>query len=151
MRPKKVLLCVMPDPVMLSTLSFMLTTNGYRVLNANTVVEAMVKFNGCRSDLLLVTQDQQKPAPDSPSGEELINLLKALQPDIHTLLFYEDGKLPTDSPADICVALPWRVDELLERIKVLTARKRGPAKGYIRKPPAADIQPQPSSVAAAGA
>ena len=151
MRPKKVLLCVMPDPEMLSMLSFMLTINGYQVLAANTAEEAMAKFNGLRSDLLLVTQDQLKPTPDSPSGEELINLLKALQPDIHTLLFYEDGKLPTDSPADICVALPCRAADLLERIKVLSARKRGPHKGYIRKPPAADIQPQPASVAAAGA
>ena len=151
MRPKKVLLCVMPDPEMLSMLSFMLTTNGYRVLTANTAVEAMVKFNGYHFDLLLVTQDQQNLAPDSLSGELLINRFKALQPGIHTLLFYEDGKLPIDSPADICVALPWRAVELLERIKVITARKRGPAKGYIRKPPAADIQPQPASLAAAGA
>ena len=150
MRPKKVLLCVMPDPEMLSTLRFLLTTNGYRVLAANTAVEATAKFTTHHVDLLLVTQDQQKPTPDSPSGEVLINRLKALQPGIHTLLFYEDGKLPMDSPADICVALPWRAADLLERVKVFTARKRGVPKGYIRKPPAADIQPQPASLAAAG-
>ena len=102
MRPKKVLLCVMPDPEMLGMLSFMLTTNGYRVLTANTAAEAAANFTIHYFDLLLVTQDQLKPTPDSPGGEELINRFKALQPGIHTLLFYEDGKLPTDSPADIC-------------------------------------------------
>ena len=150
MRPKKVLLCVMPDPEMLGVLSFMLTTNGYRALTANTAAEAAANFTSDHFDLLLVTQDQLKSGGPH-SGAELINSFKALQPGIHTLLFYENGKLPMDSPADICVALPCRAADLLERIKVLSARKRGPHKGYIRKPPAADIQPQPASVAAAGA
>ena len=150
MRPKKVLLCVMPDPEMFSMLSFMLTTNGYRVLAANTAVEATAKFTTHHVDLLLVTQDQLKSGGPH-SGAELINRFKAYQPGIHTLLFFENGKPPMDSPADIGVALPWRAADLLDRIKVITARKRGPAKGYIRKPPAVDIHPQAASLAAAGA
>ena len=150
MRPKKVLLVVMPDPELLSTLSFMLTTNGYRVLGANMPAEAIAKAAGCAINLLLVTQVQQRATRDGLCGADLISRLKTLQPGLPALLFYEDGKFPLDTPADGCVAMPWRSTDLLDRIKVLTARKRGPHKGY-KRPVVSDQLSAVAGLAAAGA
>jgi CheY-like chemotaxis protein len=139
----------MPDAEMLSVLSFALETNGYKVLTANTATEAIAKFTGHQIDVLLVTQAQQKPTNTSPGGAELINRFKMIQPGIHTLLFYEDGKFPLDAPGDACCALPFKVVDLLDRIKILASRKRGPHLGY-KKPVGAVSQSQPASLIVAG-
>ena len=53
MRPKKVILCVNSNQQELSVMSFMLTTNGYRVAPAASAQEAISIFAETQVDLVL--------------------------------------------------------------------------------------------------
>ncbi|MGH9519587.1 MAG: response regulator, partial [Terriglobales bacterium] len=53
MRPKKVILCIDHHEQDLSVLSFMLSTNGYRVLAATGAAQALELFAGQVVDLVL--------------------------------------------------------------------------------------------------
>lgn len=130
MRPKKVILCVDDNEQELSVLKFMLSTNGYRVLGALNGQEAIAIFsNAAQIDLVLI--DSNMP---QMSGGQLAERLKRMASHVPMILFSE-----TQAPgAEIHVADAMLVkrncttQELLERIKVMSARKRGPRKGAQR-------------------
>jgi len=129
MRPKKVILCVDDNEQELSVLKFMLATNGYRVVSATTGQEAMGVFAENQVDLVLA--DYAMP---QMNGNQLVDRLKHTAPHIPMILLGDPQKMGGDiHAADALLAKKnCTAQELLERIKVMSARKRGPRKGSVR-------------------
>jgi CheY-like chemotaxis protein len=123
MKPKRTILCVDDNEQSLSIRKVMLETRGYRVIACNNAQEALAQFRGGGVDLVLT--DLVMPGVD---GTRLIDEVKSLAPEVPTILF--SGKIriyDRDTRAD--VFLPkgmYAPAELLERIRVLLVRKRGP-------------------------
>lgn len=128
MKPKRTILCVDDDERSLSVRKVLLETRGYRVLTCSDpdcAIEAM-KTGGI--DLIL--SDLMMP---KISGAKLIDQLKAISPGTPALLFsgsvnccnedhLADAWLPKGEFAPM---------ELLERIRVLLIRKRGPKRAVV--------------------
>lgn len=129
MRPKKIILCVDDNEQELSVLKFMLSTNGYRVLSANTGQEAISIFNDTQVDLVL--SDYAMP---QMTGEQLIGRLKQIASHVPMILLGDPQKMGDRlHGADALIAKKnCSPQELLERIKIMSARKRGPRKGSTR-------------------
>jgi CheY-like chemotaxis protein len=123
MKPKKTILCVDDNEQLLSIRKVILETRGYRVVTANSAREALEIFKAGPVDLVLT--DLVMPEVD---GTELIDKIKAISPHTPAILF--SGKIriyERDTLAD--VFLPkgmYAPAELLERIRLLLVRKRGP-------------------------
>jgi CheY-like chemotaxis protein len=130
MRPKKVLLCVDDNEQELSVTKFMLETNGYRVLAATNGQEAIAIF-ATAPQIDLVLADTTMP---QMSGGQLVERLKRMRGYVPMMLL-ADGQAASAEihVADAMVARKnCSTQELLERIKVMSARKRGPRKGAQR-------------------
>jgi two-component system, OmpR family, response regulator CpxR len=129
MRPKKVILCVDDNEQDLSVLKFMLTTNGYRVLAATNGDEAIALFGDNPVDLVLA--DFTMPRMD---GNQLVKKLKQIAVHVPMVLLGDPHKM--ESQAHAADALVGKktcsAHELLERVKLMSARKRGPRKGFQR-------------------
>jgi two-component system response regulator CpxR len=123
MKPKRTILCVDDNEQSLSIRKVMLETRGYRVVTCTGGEEALERFKNGGVDLVLT--DLVAPGPD---GTKLIEEIKRISP--HTPVILLSGKVKIydrDSKAD--VFLPkgmYAPVELLERIRVLLVRKRGP-------------------------
>ena len=132
MRPKKVILCVDDNEQDLSVLKFMLATNGYRVLSAINGQEAIGVFAATQVDLVLA--DFAMPQMD---GSQLVNRLKQIASHVPMILLGDPQKMGSEiHGADALLAKRnCSAQELLERIKVMSARKRGPRKGTVRVAP----------------
>lgn len=107
----------------LSVRKFMLETRGYRVLTALTAEQAMETFTSGGIDLVL--SDLIMPQMD---GNELVRRMKTMQPEIPMILLsgsvkaYERASFADAFlPKGACTPL-----DVLERIRVMIARKRGP-------------------------
>jgi two-component system response regulator CpxR len=133
MRPKKVILCVDDNEQELSVLKFMLATNGYRVVSACTGQEAIGIFAGTQVDLVLA--DYAMP---QMNGNQLVDRLKHIASHIPMILLGDPQRMGGEMhAADALLAKKsCSAQELLERIKVMSARKRGPRKGALRMAPA---------------
>jgi two-component system response regulator CpxR len=131
MRPKKVILCVNHSEQELSVLKFMLSTNGYRVLAATSGQEAISIFSGAQVDLVL--SDATMP---QMSGRQLVERLKRIASHVPMILLGDPQAMNGEIHlADALLAKKTCTSqELLERIKVMSARKRGPRKGAHRAP-----------------
>jgi CheY-like chemotaxis protein len=129
MRPKKVILCVDDNEQELSVLKFMLATNGYRVVSAVTGQEAIGIFAETQVDLVLA--DFAMP---QMNGCQLVDRLKQIASHVPMLLLGDLQKMENEmSGADATLAKKnLSAQELLEKIKVMSARKRGPRKGSLR-------------------
>ena len=123
MKPKRTILCVDDDERALSIRKVMLETRGYRVLTSSDPDHALTIMRNGSVDLVLA--DLMMP---KLSGAKLIDKMKAIAPHTPALLFSEsvnacteehlaDGWLPKGELAPM---------ELLERIRLLLVRKRGP-------------------------
>jgi len=128
MRPKKTILCVDDNEQTLSIRAFLLETRGYRVMTAMRGDEALELLTGIAPgslDLLLC--DLIMPQMD---GNELIRRAREMHPGLPTLMVSGTvNALDRGSAAD--VFLPKGACspvEMLERVRVLVARKRGPKK-----------------------
>jgi CheY-like chemotaxis protein len=130
MRPKKVILCVDDNEQELSVLKFMLATNGYRVLSASTGQEAIGIFAETAVDLVLT--DFAMP---QMNGNQLVSRLKQIAGHIPMIMLGDPHKMGGEIyAADALLAKKnCSAQELLERIKVMSARKRGPRKGAQRQ------------------
>lgn len=128
MRPRKTILCVEDNEQLLSVRKFMLETRGYRVICAVNAPEALGMLERALpgeidlllSDLILGQMD----------GNELVRRAKAMHPTLPALLISGtvtnfDRAVAADAflPKGGCTPA-----EMLERIKILVARKRGPKK-----------------------
>ena len=129
MRPKKVILCVDDNEQELSVLKFMLATNGYRVVSATNGQEAIGIFAGTPVDLVLA--DYAMPQMD---GNQLVDRLKQIAPHVPMILLGDLQKMGSEiHAADALLAKKnCSTQELLERIRLMSARKRGPRKGTQR-------------------
>ncbi len=123
MKPKRTILCVDDNEQSLSIRKIMLETRGYRVVACSNGEQALEEFKKGGIDLVLT--DLVMPGVD---GHQLIAEIKALSPQTPAILF--SGKVKfydRDMRAD--VFLPkgeYAAVELLERIRLLLSRKRGP-------------------------
>ena len=136
MRPKKVILCVDDNEQELSVLTFMLATNGYRVVSATTGQEAIAIFGETAVDLVLA--DFAMP---QMNGDQLVQRLKEIASHIPMILLGDPQKMGGDiHAADALLAKKnCSSQELLEKIKVMSARKRGPRKGSVRTSQMAEL------------
>ena len=136
MRPKKVILCVDDNEQELSVLKFMLATNGYRVVSATNGREAIGIFSETAVDLVLA--DYAMP---QMNGCQLVERLKQITSHVPMILLGDPQKMAGEMhAADALLAKKnCSSQELLERIKVMSARKRGPRKGSQRLVPEVEL------------
>lgn len=128
MRPRKTILCVEDNEQALSVRKFMLETRGYRVLAMTTAVAALEHLRAAvpgtidllMADLML----------SGMGGNELVQRAKQLHPTMPTLII--SGMVTNfDRAASADAFLPkgaCNAAEVLDRIRLLVARKRGPKK-----------------------
>jgi CheY-like chemotaxis protein len=137
MRPKKVILCVDDNEQELSVTSFMLSTNGYRVISATNGQDAIGIFSEMPVDLVLA--DYTMP---QMNGDQLVDRLKHIASHVPMILLGDPQKMAGDIHAADAVLAKKNCSplELLERIKVMSARKRGPRKGAQRIMPVVEQQ-----------
>jgi CheY-like chemotaxis protein len=123
MKPKRTILCVDDNEQSLSIRKLMLETRGYRVIACNNAPDALQVFEQGGIDLVL--SDLVMPGMD---GTELIAKVKALSPQTPAILF--SGKIRVyerDTQADVFLPKGMYAPlELLERIRLLMVKKRGP-------------------------
>jgi two-component system response regulator CpxR len=133
-RPKKTILCVDDNEQSLSIRKFMLETRGYAVVTCTSGQDALLYFTRKGADLVLT--DLMMPGVD---GADLVQKIKAISPETPAIIF--SGKIKMyDKEMLADLFLPKGMHppaELLERIRLLLVRKRGPKKS-------------PKSVTAAG-
>lgn len=147
MRPKKVILLVDWNEQVLSTRRFLLDTRGYRVVTASTSQEALeIIERTVPGTLDLLITDLLMPGMD---GNELCRRAKQMHPMTPALItsatvaaydrvLSSDAFLPKGAGTS---------SELLERIRVLVARKRGPKKHYPGIPAMKGCMSVPAEVA----
>jgi CheY-like chemotaxis protein len=128
MRPRKTILCVEDNEQILSVRKFLLETRGYRVLAMTTGAEALEYLQGtAQGSVDLLLSDLILPQMD---GNELIRRAKQVHPGLPTLLV--SGTVSNfDRAAAADAFLPKGASspaEVLDRIRILVARKRGPKK-----------------------
>jgi DNA-binding response OmpR family regulator len=122
MTVKKTILCV-DDEQSLSIQKVLLETRGYRVVTCNTAAEAITAFAEVGADLVLGNVD----LPDAPEAE-LARRIKALSPEVPVVLLSPQTRaFHTDAPVDLLLKKgTYAPAELLERIRVLLVKRRGP-------------------------
>lgn len=125
MRPKKTILCVDDNEQALSVRKFLLETRGYRVLSALNAESALEHAR--RGGIDLVLSDLVMPRMD---GNELVRRIKEIAPEVPALIvsgsvhsFERANRADAFLPKGSLTPL-----ELLERVRLMVARKRGPKK-----------------------
>jgi DNA-binding response OmpR family regulator len=128
MKPKRTILCVDDNEQSLSIRKVMLETRGYRVVCCGTAEEAFEIFKAGGIDLVL--SDFVLPGRD---GQKLIEDVKNISPQTPAILF--SGKVKFyDRECRADLFLPkgaYAPIELLERIRLLLVRKRGPKRAVL--------------------
>jgi two-component system, OmpR family, response regulator CpxR len=123
MRPRRTILCVDDNEQALSIRKLMLETRGYRVIACARGVQGWEAFRAGGVDLVLT--DLLMPELD---GATLTGKIKDVSPETPVILF--SGKVRAyekDSRADVFLPKGMHAPaELLERIRLLLVRKRGP-------------------------
>ncbi len=140
MRPKKIILCVDDNEQTLAIRKFLLETRGYRVLCATGAHEALEILEGyAPGEISLLLTDLLMPQMD---GVEMIRRARLQQPGLPTLMvsgtvtsFERGSGADVFLPKGACSPV-----ELLERVRVLVARKRGPKKHVLPTPPSIAAQ-----------
>jgi two-component system, OmpR family, response regulator CpxR len=128
MRPRKTILCVEDNEHILSVRKFLLETRGYRVVAVSCATEALEFLNqAAQGSVDLLMSDLIMPRMD---GNELIRRAKQMHPGLPTLLV-SATVTSFDRAAAADAFLPKGAStpaEVLDRIRILVARKRGPKK-----------------------
>ena len=125
MRPKKVILCVDDNDQVLSVRKFVLETRGYRVLTASNAEQAIELYDQGKVDLVIA--DLVMP---QCNGNDLIQRLKEIAPWVPAVLVSGSTRQfePTSRADAFLPKGASSPQELLERVRVLLVRKRGPKK-----------------------
>lgn len=129
MKPKRTILCVDDNEQSLSIRKVMLETRGYRVLAYSNAQEAIDRFAQGGVDLVLT--DLVMPGVD---GSKLIENVKFISPQTPAILLSGKVKIyEHESGADVFLAKGmYAPADLLERIRLLLVRKRGPKRMIAR-------------------
>lgn len=130
MRPKKTILCVDDNEQVLSVRTFLLETRGYRVIAVTSAQQALdIVQQALPGSLDLLLCDLLMPQMD---GNELVRRAKQLHPCLPAMIvsgtvnaFDRACAADVFLPKGACSAA-----EMIERIRVLVARKRGPKKAF---------------------
>ena len=136
MRPKKTILCVDDNEQILSVRTFLLETRGYRVIAIASPLDALEAVaNSLPGTIDLLLSDLVMPQMD---GSELVRRAKEIHPSLPAMIvsgtvsaFERAGRADVFLPKGACSPA-----ELLERVRILVARKRGPKKAVAPQPPA---------------
>jgi DNA-binding response OmpR family regulator len=114
----------------------MLTTNGYKVVAATNGQEAIGAFQVNQVDLVLADFNMQPM-----KGDQLVHRLKAIASHVPMILLGDPQMTGGEiHVADALIAKKnCSPQDLLERIKIMSARKRGPRKGTQRVAPPAQL------------
>jgi CheY-like chemotaxis protein len=131
MRPKKTILCVDDNEQVLSVRTFLLETRGYRVISVTSAQQALeIVQQAVPGSLDLLLCDLLMPQMD---GNELVRRAKQLHAGLPAMIVSGtvnafDRALHADVflPKGACSPA-----EMIERIRVLVARKRGPKKAAV--------------------
>lgn len=129
MKPKRTILCVDDNEQSLSIRKVMLETRGYRVLAFSDAQQALQRFAQGGVDLVLT--DLIMPGID---GSKLIEGVKDISPETPAILLSGKVKIyERETGADVFLAKGMYAPvELLERIRLLLVRKRGPKRAHHR-------------------
>ena len=132
MRPKKTILCVDDNEQALAVRKFLLETRGYKVVTAASAYDALEVF--AQGGVDMVVSDLLMPQMD---GNEMVRRMKEMMPEIPMMLV--SGTVKAFDRASAADAfLPKGASgpaEMLERIRVMIARKRGPKKASVPRVP----------------
>jgi two-component system OmpR family response regulator len=124
MRPKKRILLVCPDEEQAELCSYLLYVRGYYVLAASDAHEALERIVSTRIDLALVTLEL-----DGLDGNALILQLRGFAPDTPMILTSKFcGSGERSHGADGFLGKDTSPARLIELVRVMTQRKRGPRK-----------------------
>lgn len=130
LRPKKTILCVDDNEQALSVRTFLLETRGYRVIPALSPQHALeIIEQSAPGSLDLLLCDLVMP---QMNGNELVRRAKHIQPMLPAMIV-SNTVSSFDRACAADVFLPKGAcspAEMIERIRVLVARKRGPRKAY---------------------
>jgi CheY-like chemotaxis protein len=131
MKPKRTILCVDDNDQSLSSRKIMLETRGYKVASFSRAEEALERFKLGGIDLVLT--DMGMPGMD---GAQLIAAVKSIAPQVPAILISSKVRVyDHDSQADVFLARGmYAPADLLERIRLLLVRKRGPKRMITRSP-----------------
>ena len=131
MKPKRTILCVDDHEQSLSIRKVLLETRGYRVIACSNAEEALDHFRKGGIDLVLT--DLIMAGVD---GSKLIEEIKAISPQTPAILLSGKVKIyDRDTQADIFLAKGmYAPADLLERVRLLLVRKRGPKRSQQRTP-----------------
>jgi two-component system, OmpR family, response regulator CpxR len=131
MKPKRTILCVDSNEQQLSIRKVMLETRGYRVVACTAGADAMEIFKKGGIDLVLA--DLTMPGVD---GGQLIQSVKAFSPHTPAILLSSKAKTyDQDTRADVFLPKGMSAPaEILERIRMLLVRKRGPKRLQVPAP-----------------
>jgi len=123
MRPKRTILCVDDNEQALSIRKLMLETRGYRVLACSNGQQALEAFKKGGVDLVL--SDLQMPGLD---GAELVGKIKDLSATTPAIIFSGKTRFyEKETRADLFLHKGMYAPiELLERIRIMLVKKRGP-------------------------
>ncbi|MGA3196457.1 MAG: response regulator [Terriglobales bacterium] len=123
MKPKKTILCVDDNEQALSIRKIMLETRGYRVIACNNGEAAMEAFRTHCVDLVLT--DLIMAGMD---GARVIEQVKAISPETPAVLISGRVKIyERETLADVFLSKGmYEPVDLLEKIRLLLVRKRGP-------------------------
>ena len=129
MKPKRTILCVDDNEPSLSHRKIMLETRGYRVASYSRGEEALSRF--AEGGIDLVIADMAMPGLDGP---QLIAKIKELAPQTPAILISSKARIyDHDSKADVFLSKGmYAPADLLERVRLLLVRKRGPKRQHQR-------------------
>jgi two-component system response regulator CpxR len=129
MKPKRTILCADGNEQSLSIRKVMLETRGYKVLAYSNAEDALERFKEGGIDLVLA--DLVMPGFD---GTKLVELIKIFSPETPAILL--SAKVRTydrENRADVFLSKGmYGPAELLDRIRLLLVRKRGPKRLRVR-------------------
>ncbi len=131
MKPKRTILCVDDNEQSLSHRKIMLETRGYRVASFLRGEDALERFATGGIDLLIA--DMAMPGLDGP---QLIAKIKSLSPHTPAILISSKVRIyDHDSQADVFLTKGmYSPADLLEKVRLLLIRKRGPRRIQQRTP-----------------
>jgi two-component system, OmpR family, response regulator CpxR len=128
MKPKRTILCIDDNEQSLSIRKILLETRGYRVVACSNSDAALERFRAGGVDLVLA--DLAMPGVD---GNKLIEMMKEISPQTPAILVSSKNRYyDRETRADVFLAKGmYAPAELLERIRILLVRKRGPKRAAI--------------------
>ena len=131
MKPKRTILSVDDNEQSLSHRKIMLETRGYRVASFSRGEDALERF--VQGGVDLVIADMAMPGIDGP---QLIAKIKELSPQTPAILISSKVRIyDHDSQADVFLTKGmYSPADLLERVRLLLIRKRGPKRLQHRPP-----------------